>query len=106
MYEIGRMCVKIAGRDAGKTCVIIDSVNDHMVLIDGQTRRRNCNVNHLEPLDKVLKITRGAAHSAVVSALKTEGITVVDTQPKINLGQTPRRRIYISLRWNYPFKSY
>ena len=47
MIEIGRLCVKIAGRDAGKKCVVVDVVNDNTVLIDGETRRRNCNIKHL-----------------------------------------------------------
>ena len=28
MFDIGRVCMKIAGRDAGKKCVIIDVVDD------------------------------------------------------------------------------
>lgn len=82
MYEIGRLCVKIAGRDARLKCVIIDVIDDTFVMIDGQTRRRKCNKVHIEPLDKVLKIKKNASHSEVVSALKKEGIEVVDTKPK------------------------
>jgi large subunit ribosomal protein L14e len=82
MYETGRLCVKTAGRDAGKYCVIIDAKDDHMVMIDGQTRRRTCNIKHLEPLDKVLKISKGASHSKVVSALKKENIKVVEKKTK------------------------
>jgi len=82
MYEIGRLCVKIAGRDANKKCVIIEVLDDVYVMIDGQTRRRKCNIIHLEPLDKVLKIKKGASHTEVKSVLKKEKILVVDTKPK------------------------
>jgi len=82
MYEIGRLCVKIAGRDANKKCVIIEVLDDVYVMIDGQTRRRKCNIIHLEPLDKVLKIKKGASHTEVKSVLKKEKIEVVDTKPK------------------------
>ncbi|MBT4858630.1 50S ribosomal protein L14e [archaeon] len=82
MYEIGRLCVKIAGRDARLKCVIIDVIDDTFVMIDGQTRRRKCNKIHIEPLDKVLKLKKDASHSEVVSVLKKEGIEVVDTKPK------------------------
>ena len=68
--EIGRLCVKIAGRDAGKKCLIIDILDDKYVLIDGETRRRRCNILHLEPLSQVLKIEKDATHGDVASALK------------------------------------
>ena len=57
--EIGRLCVKLAGRDAGKKGVIIDILDEKFVLIDGETLRRICNVLHLEPLNQVLKISKG-----------------------------------------------
>ena len=82
MYQIGRLCVKIAGRDARKKCVIVDVLDKFYVMIDGQTRRRKCNISHLEPLDKVLKISKGASHDAVVDALKDEGIEVQEKKIK------------------------
>ena len=82
MYEIGRLCVKLAGRDARMKCVIIEVLDNNYVMIDGQTRRRKCNINHLEPLDKVLKIKKNATHSEVKTALKKEKIEVIDTKPK------------------------
>ena len=82
MYEVGRLCVKIAGRDARKKCVVVDVLDNNYVLIDGQTRRRNCNVNHLEPLDKVLKIKKGASHKDVVEALDKEGINGEEKKSK------------------------
>lgn len=82
MYEIGRLCVKIAGRDSAKKCLIVDILDNNFVLIDGQTRRRKCNIFHLEPLATVLKLKKGAQHSEVVDALKKEGIEVTETKPK------------------------
>ncbi|MBT3720383.1 50S ribosomal protein L14e [archaeon] len=82
MYEIGRLCVKLAGRDARKKCLVVDILENNYVLIDGQTRRKKCNNNHLEPLNKVLKIKKGASHKEVVDALKKEKIEVVDSKPK------------------------
>ena len=74
MFEVGRICVKIAGRDAGKKCVVIDVVDDVYVMIDGQTRRRKCNVVHLEPQDLVVKIKKNASNKDVASALNKEKI--------------------------------
>ena len=69
MIEIGRVCVKIAGRDAGKRCVVVDNIDTNFVLIDGETRRRKCNISHLEPLTQMVKISKGAAHEAVAKEL-------------------------------------
>jgi len=74
MIEVGRVCVKIAGRDAGRTCAIIDIIDEQTVLIDGQTRRRKCNIAHLEISDKVLKISKNADNKAVCKVLNKEGI--------------------------------
>jgi|SRR3989338_8812064 len=73
MFDIGRICMKIAGRDAGKYCVIVEVLDSNMVLIDGQTRRRKCNIKHLEPLDKSVKISKAASHSQAVKALTDAG---------------------------------
>ena len=40
MIDVGRVCVKIAGRDAGKKAVVVEKIDSNFVLIDGQTRRR------------------------------------------------------------------
>ena len=82
MFEIGRLCVKLAGRDAGRKCIIIEIIDSQFVMIDGQTRRRKCNIRHLEPLPKVLKAKKGASHEEVVELLKKEGFEVVETKPK------------------------
>jgi ribosomal protein L14E/L6E/L27E len=42
MYEIGRICIKLKGKeDAGKKCVIIDHIDKNHVMVDGLTRRKN-----------------------------------------------------------------
>lgn len=74
MIEVGRVCLKIAGRDAGKKCVVVDLPSKNYALIDGQTRRRKCNIIHLEPLKEKLEIKKGAPHEEVVKELKKLGI--------------------------------
>ena len=71
MIEIGRLILKIAGRDANKKGLIVDVIDDNYVLIDGQVRRRKCNIKHIEPLDKVLKLSKNASHEDVKAALKS-----------------------------------
>lgn len=69
MLEIGTICMKIAGRDAGKTAVIIDILEEPYVLIDGEVRRRKCNIRHIEPMGKKIDIKKNASHADVLKAL-------------------------------------
>ena len=74
MIEVGRACLKIAGREAGKHCVVVDVVSESFVIIDGEVKRRKCNVAHLEPLDKKLEIGKSAPHDVVVEELRKLGL--------------------------------
>ena len=82
MFEVGRLAVKTAGRDAGKKCVVIDTVDDNHVLIDGETRRKKCNLKHLEPLHNVIKISKGISHEDLAKELKKLNIEARSTKPK------------------------
>lgn len=92
MIEIGRVCVKLAGRDASKKCVIIDILDDKYVLIDGETRRRKCNIMHLEPLNQVINIEKNASHEDISVALKEIGIEVLQTKPKQKTQRQKKKR--------------
>ena len=78
LFDIGRLCLKIAGRDAGRKCVVVDKIDDHFVLIDGNVRRRKCNITHLEPKNEVLKIKKGASTAEVHKIMSAAGIKVVE----------------------------
>jgi large subunit ribosomal protein L14e len=70
MINIGRVCVKIAGRDSGGKCVVVDVLDKNYVLVDGEVRRRKINITHIEPLELSVDIKKGASHEDVMSALK------------------------------------
>ncbi len=77
--EVGRICVKIAGREAGRKCVIVDIIDENFVLITGPkevsgVKRRRANINHIEPLDKKIDIKKGASDDEVLEALKNAGL--------------------------------
>lgn len=74
--EVGRLAVKLAGRDAGKECLIVEDLKNNLVLIDGNTRRRKCNISHLELLPQKASIKKGASHEEVVKALENLGVKV------------------------------
>ncbi len=82
MIEVGRLCIKIAGRDAGGKCVVVDVLDDNYVMVDGQVRRRKCNINHLELLNDVIKIEKGASHEAVKAEFEKLKIPMWETKPK------------------------
>ncbi|RMF07122.1 50S ribosomal protein L14e [Candidatus Woesearchaeota archaeon] len=91
MIEVGRICVKIAGRDAGRKCVVVDILDDNFVLIDGSTRRRKCNFRHLEPTAEVIKIKKGASHEEVAKEFEKLGLPVWNTKPKPS-SERPRKQ--------------
>lgn len=82
MIEIGRLCVKLAGRDAGNDCVIVDVLDDNYVLIDGNVRRRKCNILHLEPTPKKIEIAKNASHEAVAEEFSKLKLGVWESRPK------------------------
>jgi large subunit ribosomal protein L14e len=92
MIEIGRVCVKTAGRDARAKCLVVDVIDKNYVLIDGQTRRRKCNIVHLEPLDKILQIGKNAGHDEVVKALKELNIECVERKTKAKTARPKKQR--------------
>jgi len=76
--EVGRICVKLTGREAGKKCVIVDIIDKSFILITGPKtvtgiKRRRANINHVEPLQDKIAIKRGASDEEVVEALKASG---------------------------------
>lgn len=82
MFNIGRVCVKIAGRDAGKRCVVVDVIDEKNVLVDGETRRRKTNINHLEPTEKVVELEKGVDTDTVRKAVEELGWTITERKPK------------------------
>ena len=90
MFEIGKLCVKIAGKDAGKTVVIVDKVDNNFVLIDGPVKRKRCNVKHLEPLGEIIKIKKGASSEEVKQLV--EGKIKIHEKKSRKAGDRPRKQ--------------
>ncbi|MGY5872453.1 MAG: 50S ribosomal protein L14e [Candidatus Thorarchaeota archaeon] len=80
LYETGRICVKVLGREAGSHCVVVEQKEANYVVVTGPknisgVRRRLCNIRHLEPLETLLEITAGADDEAVEKAIADAGLT-------------------------------
>jgi len=72
--EVGRICVKLLGREAGKKCVVVDVIDKNFALVTGPksvtgVRRRRTNVDHLEPTSESVEVKKGAADEEVEKAL-------------------------------------
>lgn len=75
VMEVGRVCVKLAGHEAGKQCIIVDVVDDVYVVVSGPgVKRRRCNIAHLEPLEQKVEIAKGASDEEIKRALEAAGL--------------------------------
>ena len=82
VLDIGRVCMKIAGRDSNKIAVVIKKLDDNHVLIEGNVRRKKCNIKHLEPLNKILKIKEEETGDNIRELLEKEGFKIDKTGQK------------------------
>lgn len=74
VMEIGRVCVRIAGHEAGKKCVIVDVIDRTYVLVAGpEIKRKRCNIAHLEPLPQKLDIAKDASDEEIKRAFEAMG---------------------------------
>jgi large subunit ribosomal protein L14e len=76
--EVGRVCVKVAGRESGRKCVIVDVMDKSFVLVTGPkkvtgVKRRRVNINHVAPLEDTVQIKRGASDGEVTQMLEAAG---------------------------------
>jgi large subunit ribosomal protein L14e len=79
---IGRVIIKLAGKEAGRYGVIVDQVNDNYVIVDGNFKRRKCNLKHLELTDLILNLKKGASTAEVQEAMKKAKIKVTSPRSK------------------------
>ncbi len=79
ILEAGRICLKIAGREAGSYCVVLQPQDSKFVLVSGpkaitRVRRRKCSIFHLEPINEKLNISESADDSALENAWRESGL--------------------------------
>ena len=77
--EVGRVAIKIAGRESGRVCVVLKKLDDNFVLITGPksltgVKRRRCNIAHLEPTPYTIDIKEDASESEVIKAYEKAGL--------------------------------
>lgn len=92
VIEVGRVCRKIAGREAGRVCVVVRLIDENFVEVTGPkeltgVRRRRVNIKHLIPLPIKLDISEGASDEEVLNALKE-----TDLYPKLLVEKEKREK--------------
>lgn len=75
--DIGRICVKLTGREAGRKCVIVDVIDKNFVLVTGPkqlngVKRRRVNISHIEPTERKVTIQRGETDEELMNALDAD----------------------------------
>jgi large subunit ribosomal protein L14e len=78
LIEKGRVCLKIAGREAGKYCIVLEQPRDGFVTVAGPkavtgVKRRKCSIFHIEPTAHMLE-TGGATDSELEAGWKSSGL--------------------------------
>ncbi len=79
IIDLGRLCIKTAGREKGRLCVVISNPQGGKVMITGarkyyMCRRRLCNIKHLMPTRYKIDIQENASDEEVEKKLKEQGI--------------------------------
>jgi large subunit ribosomal protein L14e len=68
--EIGRVFLKVKGREQGERCVVMDVVDRNFVIVVGpNVKRRRVNMNHIKPLDEAVSLQRNATDEEAIAAL-------------------------------------
>lgn len=73
-FEVGRVCMKTVGREAGKYCVVLKKEGKSFVLVTGPkiltgVKRRKANIEHLEPTQYIIEIPENASDEVVTDGL-------------------------------------
>ncbi|MQY82602.1 50S ribosomal protein L14e [archaeon] len=76
VMDVGRVCMKLKGREAGSRCVIVDVIDRNYVMVTGPeeitgVRRRRVNLSHLRPLDETVDISRNASDDDIAALFKS-----------------------------------
>lgn len=79
VLEVGRVCLKTSGREAGKYCVVVKPMDKSFVMVTGPklltgVKRRRSNIDHLQITEHVIKITADANDEAVIAAYESAGL--------------------------------
>ena len=87
-FDVGRICVKLSGREAGKKCVVLDVIDKNFALVTGPpkvtgVKRRRVNIQHIEATQERVEVKKGATDEEVTKALdKAKKTTFMKSEVK------------------------
>lgn len=86
VLELGRVCLKLAGREAGAYCAVIKPAGKSkeeksFVFVTGPklltgVKRRRSNIEHLQATEYKLEIPEDATDEAVIAAYEKAGLII------------------------------
>ena len=75
LFDVGRVCRKTSGAEAGKLCVVLTKPDKHEVVVAGPNiKKGKVNLAHLEPLPNTIHVGKDATAAEVTELLKKEGL--------------------------------
>jgi large subunit ribosomal protein L14e len=91
--EVGSICIKTCGREAGCRCVIVDVVDKNFALVTGPpkitgVKRRRVNIKHLEKTGDKVNIMKGSTDEEVAQVLNKSKPEVSKSQVEIKRKST------------------
>lgn len=89
---IGRVCIKLSGRESNKIAVIVDKIDKNFVLIDGNVKRRKCNLSHLELTGKLIDIKKNDTTEDIHKAMEKAKIKVTKRKEKKEIKEKPSKK--------------
>ena len=89
--EVGNVCMKIVGREAGCYCVVIGKEKQSFALVTGPklltgVKRRRCNIFHLQPTEYKLNVKEDASDEDVINAYEAAGLVTILNLKKPSMG--------------------
>ena len=71
LIEIGRVCIKRAGRNAGEKVIVVDIDEKGNPTIEGiAVKRKKCNARHLFPTALKVELKKSASREEIIKILK------------------------------------
>ena len=68
--EIGSVCIKTTGREAGKNAVVVEVMDDNFVVVEGpNVRKRKCNITHLFPTGEKVSVDKNTTQKELKEIL-------------------------------------
>jgi large subunit ribosomal protein L14e len=69
--DVGSVCIKTTGREAGEKAVVLEILGPTMVTIIGpKVRKRKCNILHLLPTGKKIEVNSKITQKEVAKMIE------------------------------------